>query len=468
MKTDIETSLNRAVDRMPHPTFADIADPPVKKMEEMDYITRQEPIRRRNPILGFYRYAVPALLCLLLVLPGARYVNRNLVTDSVIDLDVNPSIEITVNQKESVLKVSGINEDAKAILGSKDYRGWTVEAAVEDIVILLNQKDYISKDKNTILLSVSSRSAERAERVKQEVYDSIGRAFGGTDVKPVVIRQNRTESKDIRRKASQHLISPGKMQLIEELAKQAPDLSEDELAQKPVEELYRMIRSGRTEIPDWLEIDEDDWDDWEDDDDSGGPDEDHEYGPESDDGDEDKKDGRDDGDEDGRDEDDRDDDDSSGRAGDDDDGWEGGRDGRDDDDGWEGGRDDRDDDDQDGRPGGGRDGRDHDDEDGGRAAVSGKAPSTGDGVNDAEGPGISDSDDNPRPDNDSGEDRDEKDDDSDSDDANDAGDGGDKDGSGDSDSENDSGAGDDGDDRDDSDDGGDRDDSDDGGDSDED
>ena len=42
MKTDLKQSLNRAVDQLPHPSFSDIADPPVQKMKTMDRFTAQE------------------------------------------------------------------------------------------------------------------------------------------------------------------------------------------------------------------------------------------------------------------------------------------------------------------------------------------------------------------------------------------------------------------------------------------
>ena len=152
MKTDLKQSLNRAVDQLPHTSFRDIADPPVIKMETMDRFAAQEEKSRRKDWKQFYRYAVPVFLCLLLLLPGFGYVRSNLLVDGIIDLDVNPSIEITINRRDRVLQVTGLNEEAVEILAGTDYRTWDVRDAVSDLILRLNDKQYISRNQRTVLL----------------------------------------------------------------------------------------------------------------------------------------------------------------------------------------------------------------------------------------------------------------------------------------------------------------------------
>ena len=49
--------------------------------------------------------------------------------DSIILLDVNPSISLSVNEQEKVLAADALNEDAKEILGSMDLKGTSLEDA---------------------------------------------------------------------------------------------------------------------------------------------------------------------------------------------------------------------------------------------------------------------------------------------------------------------------------------------------
>ena len=73
MKTDLKQSLNRAVDQLPHPSFRDIADQPVIKLEVMDRIAVQEENVHRKYSKQFYRYAVPVFLCLQQPAGGWHY-----------------------------------------------------------------------------------------------------------------------------------------------------------------------------------------------------------------------------------------------------------------------------------------------------------------------------------------------------------------------------------------------------------
>ena len=274
MKTDLKQSLNRAVDQLPHPSFRDIADQPVIKLEVMDRIAEENVHRKYSK--QFYRYAVPVFLCLLLLLPGFGYVRSNLLVDGIIDLDVNPSIEITINRRDRVLQVKGLNEEAREVLAGTDYRTWDVRDAVGDLVLRLNDRQYISRDQRTVLLSVESKSPEKTERIKKELSASIEAALAGTEIQPLVVRQSRPKDHGLQKKANEYHISSGKMRLVEEAARKAPDRDERELAGSAVDELYRLLRNGGGGRPDWLETDRDldddregDWDDQDQDEDDG-------------------------------------------------------------------------------------------------------------------------------------------------------------------------------------------------------
>lgn len=311
MKTDLKQSLNRAVDQLPHPSFRDIADPPVIKMETMDRFAAQEEKSRRKDWKQFYRYAVPVFLCLLLLLPGFGYVRSNLLVDGIIDLDVNPSIEITINRRDRVLQVTGLNEEAVEILAGTDYRTWDVRDAVGDLILRLNDKQYISRNQRTVLLSVDSKNPEKAERIKQELSASIEAALAGTEIQPLVVRQSRPKDRDLQKRANEYHISSGKMRLVEEAARKAPDRDERELAGTAVDELYHLLRNGGGGRPDWLETDRDADEDWDSDDQDGDDDD-----QDRDDADRDDAD-RDDADRDDDDRDDADQNDDDGRIDDD-------------------------------------------------------------------------------------------------------------------------------------------------------
>ena len=65
---------------------------------------------------------------------GFRVYQANYTVASTVSLDVNPSVEITVNEKERVLAVDAKNEDGKNIIGDMDFKGSDLDVALNALV----------------------------------------------------------------------------------------------------------------------------------------------------------------------------------------------------------------------------------------------------------------------------------------------------------------------------------------------
>ena len=74
--------------------------------------------------------------------------------DSVVMLDVNPSLSMTVSSKERVLSVTPFNQDAEVILGDMDLTGTDLDVAVNALIGSMLQNGYLSDIQNAILVSV--------------------------------------------------------------------------------------------------------------------------------------------------------------------------------------------------------------------------------------------------------------------------------------------------------------------------
>jgi len=76
-----------------------------------------------------------------------------------IDLDVNPSIEFSIDEKSKVLGIKSINDDAKDIVQNLDIRGMNINDAVSETIEELKERGFISPIKeNVVLISASSNS----------------------------------------------------------------------------------------------------------------------------------------------------------------------------------------------------------------------------------------------------------------------------------------------------------------------
>ena len=80
---------------------------------------------------------------------------------SFVSLDVNPEIELTLDENDVVLSVHGANEDARVLLlGEVDLKGKTLDEAVVIITELAVELGYLSEDNKYPVAFTISGSVE--------------------------------------------------------------------------------------------------------------------------------------------------------------------------------------------------------------------------------------------------------------------------------------------------------------------
>ena len=117
--------------------------------------------------------AMAACLALLLLCGGGLFLRQANAVASVVSIDVNPSIELRVNQNEKVLACVPMNDDAHAILADmgdgEDLKGAKLDVAVNAIVGSLVRNGYLESISSAIMISVEDRDQSRAHRLQQDL-----------------------------------------------------------------------------------------------------------------------------------------------------------------------------------------------------------------------------------------------------------------------------------------------------------
>lgn len=176
MKRKIETSLRRAMDQLPQPDYWTVAEAPVQKMEVHDYVTRQDvsvrPVRRR---------ALPLALaaCALALAVGLYSYFRFFQIYSVVDLTVTPSFALALNRGDQVRNVTALNGDAEAILEGRSYRGWTLEATVENLLDGLAAQGYLTSADDAVDVAVNSKDADHGRALRETVERCVAEKLSG-------------------------------------------------------------------------------------------------------------------------------------------------------------------------------------------------------------------------------------------------------------------------------------------------
>lgn len=74
-----------------------------------------------------------------------------------VTLDINPSMEFSINNKNCVIRLKPLNHEAEEITRSLEVKGKNIYTAVEDVIAELKRQGYISyKNENIIVLSTSA------------------------------------------------------------------------------------------------------------------------------------------------------------------------------------------------------------------------------------------------------------------------------------------------------------------------
>lgn len=127
---------------------------------------------------SFRRYIAGSAAALLLLTAGAGgvYSYNTVWACSYVSLDINPSIEYTLNRQNYVIKVKGLNEEGQGIvdeLMKTSLRHVTLEEALEQTKLILSQKKYLDSDAGEyVLINVSANNDRRMNILQEEALSA--------------------------------------------------------------------------------------------------------------------------------------------------------------------------------------------------------------------------------------------------------------------------------------------------------
>ena len=195
---------------------------------------------------------IAACLAVMLLGGGLFYQQANAVA-SVVSLDVNPSIELKVNQSEKILACTPLNEDAKAILADMsngaDLKGAKLDVAVNAIVGSLVRNGYLDSISSAIMISVEDKDTARAEKLQRELTSAVDGVLQTSEAKAAVLTQTLTQDAAREQQARENNISTGKAALVNRVLAINPSLKFDALAKLSVEELKDLAEAGAPAMP---------------------------------------------------------------------------------------------------------------------------------------------------------------------------------------------------------------------------
>lgn len=168
-----------------------------------------------------------------------------------VSVDVNPSIEYSVNRFDRVLSIRGVNDDGEEIIEKIDFKELkfqTIEKAVLATVDQITAAGYFTDDmEGGIVITTASEDDAKAEdlaaSLQQAVEDEVVHNDEDVIVEASSIALERVEE------AKQLGVTPGKLNLVEKLQASAEDPASIDIKQwlnRPVKDIMKATKDNQS------------------------------------------------------------------------------------------------------------------------------------------------------------------------------------------------------------------------------
>lgn len=243
-KKRVKIHLKHALEQS-RPDLSDIlAAASVRKMEEHDYFTKQEIVEKHKYLKHFSAACVGFVIIIGIIAGWYQFGS----VDSVIIIDVNPSIEITTNRQDKVLNIKALNFDADIIVKKVNHKNVKLDAAIDAIIDSMYKSGYINVGSSTILVSVQNKDTLKTSILKDRIAKDIRSYLMGTEVKPRILLQGISSDSNLENLSKEYNISSGRIILIKQITKLDNSLNIEQLAPLSLQELIQLVKDKQLNL----------------------------------------------------------------------------------------------------------------------------------------------------------------------------------------------------------------------------
>ena len=211
-------------------TFDQIHAEPELKEHIKEYLSEKVYRVHDRRVSHFRRLAAASVLCLFLCAAGVCYLFFTPVT--YISVDINPSLELSLNCFDRVVSVDGYNDDGKALAESLSLRYMNYMNALNRILESDTIKTLLSEN-NDLSLTVAGESETQSQKVLRDVEASVSASSN--------IHCHSGDMGEVQ-EAHSCGMSFGKYQAFQILQELDPSVTADEITGLTMHEIWERIR----------------------------------------------------------------------------------------------------------------------------------------------------------------------------------------------------------------------------------
>jgi len=209
-------------------------------------------VRRKKWLTAAACFAV-VILCAALLMGTDAEIGRSsfklpdiftdipMASNTLVMIDVNPSIQLEVNDRGIVVRADAMNDDAETIMAELELKGKSYTDAVELTVSALQESEYISNLRNSVLITVVDKDETEAQEIRSAIVDVIKLIDENTDYDLSVLSQVFTDVSEFADIAESHNMSAGRAALIDAICKAHEGYSFDGLADCNIQTINQLL-----------------------------------------------------------------------------------------------------------------------------------------------------------------------------------------------------------------------------------
>jgi hypothetical protein len=233
----------------PEGTFKNIPRPPeqIPRMgEPFSYIEGE-----KNSRPSWLAYISVAAVFMIGILLSTLFLQSEPQASYVVAMDVNPSIEIYVDQDDTVVKVIALNQDAEKITNHLDSQHEPISQLLEEMVSRFVKEGYLSKDKDGMIttsivpLQVNGQDIS-IEKISESIQGHIQQSLEKHSVMAQVTVTN--DLQEYLEKAHQMKLSINKYKLYKRFVEKELDITLEEVRTGSVSQLLDLEKAKKDQL----------------------------------------------------------------------------------------------------------------------------------------------------------------------------------------------------------------------------
>ena len=243
----IEEHLGRAIDEMTPDLLGDLMKEldmekvPSEEVEKTtpDQQTEEKPlfVTRRKHRRQLYKGLAACAAALLIFVGGYSFWGGEKETAAVVGLDVNPSIEMSVDDEDKVITAKAYNDEGQDILSDLNFEGSDINVACNAVVGAMLTRGYLTDLSNSILVSVQAQDAEHGKMLEKSLSKNLNGFLEDSKIAAAILGQYVADDQAVTTFAEENQISTGKAWLIQSLLAQDDRLTAEGLLKLSTQEL---------------------------------------------------------------------------------------------------------------------------------------------------------------------------------------------------------------------------------------